>query len=164
MPDSLGPFNQRQYRNALGAFATGVAVVTARGDKDWIGITINSFQSVSLDPPMVLWCIDKGSDRFNAFTQADRYTISILSSAQQDISNFFAKTDDPGVPELFVCETSPQSDPPAIRDALASFSCARSDVVDAGDHQVLLGRVLRFAAQEAGAALTYYRGRYGKHD
>src|ERR1700748_1302640 len=82
----------KAYREALGSFVTGVAVVTAAGPGTHSGITVNSFTSVSLDPPLVLWCMDKRSDRYRAFSTARSYTVSILGTAHQEISARLAKS------------------------------------------------------------------------
>jgi len=81
----------RSLRDAFGQFATGVTVVTTRDEQDKpIGITANSFASVSLDPPLVSWCVDKSSTRFKEFTDAEFFTISVLTADQQELSNLFA--------------------------------------------------------------------------
>src|ERR1700744_4705818 len=84
-------FDSRAFRDALGAFPTGVAVVTASGPDSHIGITVNSFTSVSLDPPLVLWCIDRRSRRYRAFADAKGFTISVLGSGHQEVSSRLAQ-------------------------------------------------------------------------
>src|ERR1700726_3270883 len=85
-------FDTRAFRQALGSFPTGVAVVTARADEAHpIGITVNSFTSVSLDPPLVLWCMDAHSQRHDAFVQAPGFTVSILGTGHREISSRLAK-------------------------------------------------------------------------
>ena len=80
-------FDSRAFRNALGAFPTGIAVMTAEGPESHIGITVNSFTSVSLDPPLVLWCIHRNSRRYKAFTEAPGFTVSILASGHKAVSS-----------------------------------------------------------------------------
>lgn len=151
-------FDTRAFRQALGAFPTGVAVVTA-GEGKHIGITVNSFTSVSLDPPLVLWCIDRKSDRFHAFTQAQTFTISILGTAHEPVSARLARQ---GAHDLDGIELLPtELGPPALDDALAWFECERHAVHEGGDHAILVGRVLRFSRHEAGAPLIFFRGQYG---
>jgi flavin reductase (DIM6/NTAB) family NADH-FMN oxidoreductase RutF len=153
-------FDTRAFRQALGCFPTGVAVVTATepgcGHK---GITVNSFASVSLDPPLVLWCIDRKSDRFPAFTKAKSYTISLLGTAHEDVSSRLAKQGAHSLKGIGLIETS--LGPPALADALAVFECESEAVHQAGDHAILVGRVVRFAKREAGAPLVFFQGRYG---
>ena len=89
----MNTFDSRSFRNALGEFATGVAIVTTQvGDDAPIGITVNSFSSVSLDPPLVLWCLDKASDRLEVFEKCDGFTINILAAAQQELSNRLSRS------------------------------------------------------------------------
>jgi 4-hydroxyphenylacetate 3-hydroxylase, reductase component len=153
-------FDTRAFRQALGTFPTGVAVVTAApAGGHPMGITVNSFTSVSLDPPLVLWCLDRKSDRFPAFTAAAHHTISVLGTAHETISSRLAKQ---GAHSLEGVDLLPtELGPPALADALAIFECERHAVHDAGDHAILIGRVLRFARREAGAPLVFFQGKYG---
>lgn len=151
-------FDTRAFRNALGCFPTGVAVVTA-GDTKPIGITVNSFTSVSLDPPLVLWCIDRRSDRYHAFITAKTFTISVLGTAHEEVSVKLARQGAHHLEDIALLPT--EIGPPALGDALAWFECEAEAVHDGGDHAILVGRVLRFTRQEAGAPLIYFRGRYG---
>jgi len=153
----------RAFRKALGCFATGIAVVTAKekGDKtaEAKGITVNSFSSVSLEPPLILWCLGKTSKRYELFTKPDEFTISILSEAQRAISERLAGSSDcslAGLP-LVECENGA----PGLADALAIFECRREAIYEAGDHVILLGGVTRFEGREEGDPLVYFRGRYG---
>lgn len=160
-------FDTRAFRHALGSFPTGVAVMTTTGavpgeaeDVSHIGITVNSFTSVSLDPPLVLWCIDRRSRRYPAFAEAPGFTVSILAAGHKAVSSRLAG---PGEHRLEGIALTPTAlGPPALADSLAVFECAREQIWDAGDHAILLGRVLRFASHaEAGAPLVYFKGRYG---
>jgi flavin reductase (DIM6/NTAB) family NADH-FMN oxidoreductase RutF len=153
-------FDTRAFRNALGAFPTGVAVVTATGPDSHLGITVNSFTSVSLDPPLVLWCIDRRSRRYPAFAAGAGFTISVLGAGHRDVSSRLAR---PGEHNLDGIALKPTGlGPPALADALAVFECALESAREAGDHTVLIGRVLRFTRHdEAGAPLVYFQGRYG---
>jgi 4-hydroxyphenylacetate 3-hydroxylase, reductase component len=153
-------FDTRAFRQALGCFPTGVAVVTTSGpDSDHRGITVNSFTSVSLDPPLVLWCIDRKSDRFPAFTKAKAYTISLLGTVHEAVSSRLAKQGAHSLEGIDLIET--KLGPPALADALAFFECESEAVHQGGDHAILVGRVLRFAKREAGAPLVFFQGRYG---
>lgn len=153
-------FDTRAFRQALGSFPTGVAVVTAVSqEKHPMGITVNSFTSVSLDPPMVLWCLDNKSDRYHTFTKAKGFTISVLGTAHEDVSSRLAKQGAHKLEGIDLIET--ELGPPALADALAIFECASEAVHPGGDHAILVGRVLRFARREAGAPLVFFRGKYG---
>jgi flavin reductase (DIM6/NTAB) family NADH-FMN oxidoreductase RutF len=153
-------FDSRAFRDALGRFPTGVAVVTATGDASHVGITVNSFTSVSLEPPLVLWCIDRRSQRYPVFAAAAGFTISILGSGHKEVSSRLAKQGEHNLEGVAL--TATELGPPALAEALAVFECARENVWDAGDHAVLIGRVLRFARHDsAGAPLVYFQGKYG---
>jgi flavin reductase (DIM6/NTAB) family NADH-FMN oxidoreductase RutF len=153
-------FDTRAFRQALGTFPTGVAVVTAKqAGGHPIGITVNSFTSVSLDPPLVLWCLDRKSDRFAIFREAPHHTISVLGTAHEDVSARLAKQGAHHLDGIELIATA--LGPPALADALAVFECEREAMHEGGDHAILVGRVLRFARREAGAPLVFFQGRYG---
>src|ERR1700761_877635 len=153
-------FDTRAFRHALGCFPTGVAVVTISEDgRRHTGITVNSFTSVSLDPPLVLWCIDRKSNRFAAFTNAAQYNISLLGTAHEGVSSRLAKQGAHNLDGIDLLET--ESGPPALADALALFECKAEAVHDGGDHAILVGRVLRFARRDAGEPLVFFKGKYG---
>ena len=149
----------REFRNALGLFPTGVAVITAEGIEAPLGITVNSFTSVSLDPPLVLWCLDKRSDRFRAFTRARHYVVNILGTQHTEISSRLAKPGQHRLDGMGMVSTSVGL--PALADAIAVFECESHAVHDAGDHVILIGRVVNVFRQDAGAPLVFFRGKYG---
>ena len=153
-------FDTRAFRDALGCFPTGVGVVTAEaGDHPAMGITVNSFASVSLTPPMVLWCIERRSDRSQTFMHADAFTISVLDATHRELSARLAR---PGAHSLVdIALLSTELGPPALAEALAVFECQREASHPGGDHIILLGRVLRFAFRPSGEPLIFFRGAYG---
>ena len=155
------PFDTKAFRTALGSFPTGIAVMTAASSEaSHIGITVNSFTSVSLDPPLVLWCIDRRSRRYPAFASAPGFTVSILASGHQSVSSRLAGAGEHSLEGIALIAT--ELGPPALADSLAVFECALESVQDAGDHAILIGRVLRFAQHDgAGAPLVYFQGKYG---
>jgi flavin reductase (DIM6/NTAB) family NADH-FMN oxidoreductase RutF len=153
-------FDLRAFRNALGSFPTGVAVVTTTASAErHLGITVNSFTSVSLEPPLVLWCMDKKSDRYHAFTNARSYTVSILGTAHQEVSSRLAKQGHHSLDGIALRAT--ELGPPALADSLAVFECVAEAMHDAGDHAILIGRVVRFSRHDDGAPLVFFRGKYG---
>lgn len=154
-------FDTRAFRAALGCYPTGVAVVTAAGtgESSHIGITVNSFTSVSLDPPLVLWAIDRRSRRHDPFVSAPGFTVSILSANHRAVSARLAGAGEHSLEGLTLMPTA--LGPPALAESLAVFECRRETVVEAGDHTILMGRVLRFHRPEQGAPLVYFQGRYG---
>lgn len=154
-------FDVRALRSALGEFPTGVAVITAAGADDpgaHMGITVNSFTSVSLDPPLVLWCMDRRSHRAQTFLAAPGFTVSILGSDHREVSARLSGAGEHSLEGLQLLAT--ELGPPALADSLAVFECAMHAVQDGGDHAIIVGRVLRFARREAGAPLVFFRGKY----
>jgi flavin reductase (DIM6/NTAB) family NADH-FMN oxidoreductase RutF len=149
----------RALRNAFGWFATGVAIVTTKvAGKDPIGITVNSFSSVSLDPPLVLWCLDKGSDTIDTFEACEAFTVNILSEDQKHLSNELAKSGDHSLAE--VATSTGENGCPRIEEALAVFECELYARHDAGDHIILIGQIKAFSSEQEGRPLVYHRGGY----
>ncbi len=139
----MNTFDPRQFRNALGAFTTGVTVVTTRdaagGD---IGLTANSFNSVSLDPPMVLWSLAKNSNSLTAFMQNDHFAVHVLSNRQEPLSNRFAKRGEDKFSGLEL--TRGPGDVPLIGECSARFECRTAYRYEGGDHVIFVGEVLNF--------------------
>jgi len=156
------PMDSRAFRNALGCFPTGVAVVTAAGSDSHFGITVNSFTSVSLDPPLLLWCMDRRSRRHDVFAKALGFTVSILGTDHKEVSSRLARPGEHSLDDIALIET--ELGPPALANSLAVFECAVEKMVEAGDHTILLGRVLRFSCPSASAPLVYFRGKYSALD
>ena len=152
-------FDTKAFRHALGSFPTGVAVVTAVTGGEPIGMTVNSFTSVSLDPPLVLWCLKKDSHRYHVFADAEAFTINILGTEHEGVSSRLARQGEHSLSDVDLLET--ELGPPALADAHAVFECVREAVHDSGDHLILIGRVVQFARRDDGAPLVFYRGRYG---
>lgn len=157
-PVSSSDFDPMAYRQALGSFATGVCVVTAHTPEGARGITVNSFTSVSLDPPLVLWCMDVKSDRHNAFAAADRFAIHVLPVEDREVSQRFAKGNSTFGDDEF--ETG-NAEPPRLMDALTRLDCVTHQSLVMGDHLVIVGRVTQFETR-AGDGLTFFRGKYGR--
>ena len=148
----------RALRNALGAFATGVTVVTTR-DADgapW-GFTANSFTSVSLDPPLVLFCLAREAGSMPTFERAEHFAINILADHQADVSMLFASGDRRKFEQ--VAHDDAPSGSPRLSDVVAWFDCRVHQRVDGGDHVIFIGRVTDFDARNA-APLGYCRGAY----
>jgi flavin reductase (DIM6/NTAB) family NADH-FMN oxidoreductase RutF len=154
--------DSRAFRNALGCFPTGVAVVTAAGVDGHFGITVNSFTSVSLDPPLLLWCMDRRSRRHDIFVKAAGFTVSILGTGHKEVSSRLARPGEHALDGIALIET--ELGPPALADSLAVFECAAEKMMEAGDHTILLGRVLRFSCPATSAPLVYFRGKYSALD
>lgn len=153
--------NQREFRNALGCFATGVTVITGRGANDeLVGITANSFSSVSMDPPLVLFSLGRGAYSMRAFICARNFAVNVLGSDQRELSQRFstALIDKWAGVEYFLTESAC----PLLAGALARFECSMEHTYDGGDHVIFVGRVLHFEYRPEGPPLIYYRGRYAE--
>ncbi|SFO28895.1 NADH-FMN oxidoreductase RutF, flavin reductase (DIM6/NTAB) family [Cohaesibacter marisflavi] len=147
-----------EFRKALGRFATGIAIVTTMDDRDApVGLTVNSFNSVSLDPPLVLWSLDKSSNQMDAFCSSGFYGVSILAHDQQLASNLFAAMAEDRFEK--VEWSAGQTGAPLIDGALARIDCKTEQIIEGGDHVILLGRVVDIAVSE-GDPLVYYGGGY----
>jgi 3-hydroxy-9,10-secoandrosta-1,3,5(10)-triene-9,17-dione monooxygenase reductase component len=155
----------RTLRSALGKFATGVAVVTVRTvDGDPLGMTVNSFSSVSLDPPLVLFCVNRDSRLYSAFTNTAEFAVNILTEVQQDLSRRFAR---PGLDRFGTLPHSTgYSGVPVLSGSLAVVECITDSVVAAGDHAIVVGRVVAvFAETDRNAQpLVYFHGAYCRLD
>jgi flavin reductase (DIM6/NTAB) family NADH-FMN oxidoreductase RutF len=151
-------FNPHDYRNALGKFGTGVAIVSTKTSNHLpVGITINSFNSVSLDPPIVLWSLNKQSPSLKAFDDTGKFVIHVLSKDQIDLSKRFSSR----IEEKFanVEYELGSLGVPLITGCSAFFECTTWLRQVVGDHILFLGRVENFNSTEK-EALLYYKGRY----
>lgn len=148
----------RALRDTLGQFATGVTVVTTRDAAGMpVGMTVNSFNSVSLEPALVLWSIDKQSLGYDAFTRQEHFAVHVLKADQQHISNLFAGR---GADKFGQVHWHPGPDGvPQLDDCAAHFHCRLAQCIDGGDHTILLGEVLEFTAN-GGEPLVFHRGCY----
>ncbi len=151
--------DSRAFRQALGQFATGVAVITAQAvDGSAIGLTMSSFNSVSLDPPLILFSIDRKSFSLNAMIGAKGYAVHILGRDQEHLSDKFARAlGDKWTP---VEHTFGDNAAPLIAGALAHFECGPYAHHDGGDHVIFVGRVERFVAYPQNDPLIFFRGTY----
>lgn len=149
----------RELRNALGCFATGICIITTRTVSGLAGLTANSFASVSLDPPLVLFSLDKASDTFSLFQAATHFCINVLQENERDLSARMARKGRKGL-EGFPSAQDGAGGAPVLDGALAHFECAVHARHDGGDHVIYVGRVLHFAHARHGHPLIYYRGHY----
>ncbi|MBK1615415.1 nitrilotriacetate monooxygenase [Rubrivivax gelatinosus] len=155
---TLDPTDPKQLRRALGHFATGVTLVTCVGaDGHRVGLTVSSFQAVSLDPPLVLWSLREASPSLPAFRQARHFAVNVLAEAQLGLSRRFASP----VPDKFgEGEWSEgEGGAPVLAGCAAVFECEAVSSQAAGDHVLFIGRVCRLA-DAALAPLLYQGGHY----
>lgn len=158
---------QRRFRNALAMFATGVAVITApRAGEVPVGITVASFNSVSLDPPLVLFSVDRRCLSLADLRSAPRYAVNVLAEAQQEISNRFARANSgkwDGMDFGSVSDNlggSLGDSHVLLPDTLATFECEPFAMHDGGDHVIFIGRVVRHQARHDGRPLIFFGGKY----
>lgn len=149
------PENTRALRDAFGRFATGVTIVTASSPEGPVAMTANSFASVSLDPPLVIWAPGRHSRRFRHFEQAQHYAIHVLCADQDRLCMEVAK--DAHALRHHVLEINERG-VPLIAGCLARFECSRHAHHEGGDHLLVLGRVERAATRPDGDALAFFRG------
>ena len=139
--------NKKNLRNVLSKFATGVTVVsTIDCDGKPIGMTANSFTSVSLDPPLVLWSIGINQPSYNAFLKAKGYSVNILSKDQKDICDLFSSPVENKFSDIDYTLTD--NGFPIIQKSLAWFDCLKWNNYPGGDHQILVGEIKNFYADE----------------
>jgi 3-hydroxy-9,10-secoandrosta-1,3,5(10)-triene-9,17-dione monooxygenase reductase component len=153
-------FDPQAFRDALGSFVTGVTIVTARDEAGRpYGLTANSFNSVSLDPPMVLWSLSLRSGSLPVFRDADNWAVHVLAADQQAMSDRFARPGDgkfAGVEDVDGPEGAP-----LLAGYAARFGCRARFEYEGGDHAIFLGEVVDFDRCEADP-LIYHGGRYGR--
>jgi len=151
-------FDRRDYRRALGQFATGVTVVTARAsDGRRVGVTVNSFSSVSLNPPLVLWSLSRQTPSFADFTNATHFAVNVLEAHQHHLSRQFSTP----LPDKFVGVefSEPSSGVPILKGVIAQFICRKVRQYDGGDHVIFLGEVEHYKYND-GEPLVFHSGRY----
>ena len=150
----------RDFRNALGAYGTGVTIITATAaDGKPYGITCNSFASVSLNPPLVLWSLGIYSSSLTVFQNASHFSVHILGASQQALANKFAKSSE----DKFagVDWTPGLGDAPVLAESVANFQCRSVNRYYGGDHVIFLGAVEAYA-YNTGEPLLFARGTYGR--
>ena len=150
----------RQFRDALGRFATGVTLVTVAGAAGPMGFVANSFASLSLDPPLVLWSLARASRRFEAFAGARHYAIHVLGQDQAGLPARFGRE---GVGFDGLDWRANAEGVPVLDGALARFECVQEATHDGGDHLIIVGKVLRLTLEE-GEPLVFAKGRFGRFD
>lgn len=163
MPKELEPrqITSRHYRAVLGNYPTGVAVVTAMGGGgEPIGMVVGSFTSVSLDPPLVAFLPDRGSSTFPAIRESGAFCVNVLAGGQEELCRLFATK---GADRFGETEWDPAQDTgsPVLKDAVAWIDCEIGDIHEAGDHLIVVGRVLDLQVQTPTLPLLFFQGGYG---
>ncbi|MXO49793.1 flavin reductase [Erythrobacter gaetbuli] len=153
-------FDPQAFRSALGSFVTGVTIVTTRdADGRPVGLTANSFNSVSLDPPMVLWSLSLHSGSLPVFREAQSWAVHVLAADQQAMSDRFAQPGNDKFAGLDVVD-GPEG-APMLAGYAARFGCRARFEYEGGDHAIFLGEVVEFERRDA-EPLIYHSGRYGR--
>ena len=155
---SQAPVDPLRLRSALGSFVTGVTVVTTRtAGGEPVGLTVNSFNTVSLSPPLVLWSLSLRAASFDAFVKADHFVVNVLAVDQVSLSERFAKTGGDKFTGIAWCTTV--ADMPQLEGTAAHFTCRSAHRFSGGDHVIFVGEVVSFE-QNARAPLVYANGNY----
>ena len=150
-----------QFRDALGRFATGVTVITGLApDGKPVGATVNAFTSLSLDPPLILFCLAKSMNSLSAFIEGEHFAINILKDSQRQISVIFATQSADKFSN--VAYNTWSTGVPILGGCLVNMECAREAIHDGGDHKIIVGRILRLAVADGGEPLLFYRGAYAR--
>jgi flavin reductase (DIM6/NTAB) family NADH-FMN oxidoreductase RutF len=150
----------QKFKRALSCFATGVAVVTTLdGDGEKVGMTVSSFNSVSLDPPLVLWSIANDANSYSVFTNANYCAVNVLAMHQDQLSSQFAQKGSDKF-EGLECRSGIEG-VPILPEYAACFECSTENIFEGGDHKIIVGRVLKLEDRE-NDPLIFYRGRFLK--
>jgi 3-hydroxy-9,10-secoandrosta-1,3,5(10)-triene-9,17-dione monooxygenase reductase component len=156
------PPDPATYRTVLGHFATGVAIVTAMDGDEPVGMACNSFTSVSLEPALVLFCAAKSSTTWPRIQAAGKWAANILEEDGEEVCRLFAQK---GVDRFaHITYSAGRSGAPILRDALAFVDCETEAEHDAGDHVIVVGRVLELGYASERKPLLFYRGGYGRFE
>jgi 3-hydroxy-9,10-secoandrosta-1,3,5(10)-triene-9,17-dione monooxygenase reductase component len=149
-----------EFRAVLGQFATGVTIITAVDDGEPVGVAANSFTSVSLDPPLVLFCVARSSSTWPRIEHARKFAVNILGEHQEELSGLFATKG---------ADRFGQTDwhlgvggSPVLHDTLAYLDCEFWNEYDGGDHIIVVGRVLDLGLHSDTGPLLFFRGKYGR--
>lgn len=149
-----------KFKKAVGKFPTGVCVVLAVFEDRNFGLTVNSFSSVSLSPPMISFCLDKASGSFRGFAGADIFSVSILASDQADISRHFACKSEDKFKNIDYVTNIDCISLPVIKNALSFLECKKIRQIECGDHVIFIGEVIKTFTNEANTPLVYYGKSY----
>ena len=165
-PPALGEFAGTDFRNTVGSFATGVTVITTRGqeetDADLYGMTANAFSSVSLDPPLVLICVVNGTVGAETIERNGVFAVNVLGAHQEPVSRFFASKDRPAGGAAFadLPHFGAVTGSPILERAAAYLDCRVKDRHEAGDHLIFIGEVVAIGADPDVRPLVFHGGRY----
>jgi len=153
------PFDPKDFRRALGKFPTGVTVITTRdAEGNPIGMTASSFNTLSIEPALVLWSIDKGAWSLEAFTRGKAFAINVLRNDQVEVSNRFARRGEDKFAGIHTRDD--QHGSPLLHGTAAWFGCKTWNVYEGGDHFIIVGEVTDYSYEENVSSLVFHNGRY----
>ena len=155
-------FSAKEFRSALGSFATGVTVVTTRGEEHAYGMTANAFSSVSLDPPLVLVCVKTGAAGSEYIGRNGVFAVNILAADQEPLSRYFSSKTRPRGPHAFrdISHRTAASGAPILDNVAGYLDCRLQAVHGAGDHKIFIGEVLDLDFASGREPLLFHAGRY----
>ncbi len=155
-------FSAKEFRSTVGAFATGVTVVTTRGEEHAYGMTANAFSSLSLDPPLILVCVINPSDGAEHIMRNGVFAVNILSVEQEPMSRYFASRDRPKGRDAFaeVPHRFAASGSPILEGSAAFLDCRLHTTHEAGDHLIFIGEVLELEVEDGREPLLFHGGGY----
>jgi len=158
----MGGFGPSEFRNVMGRFVTGVTVVTVRDSTGPHGVTVNSFTSLSLEPPMILVCLRRTGRSAAAMRRSAHFGVSILGADQEQLGRFFARADRPSGADAFdqVPHRAGRGGVPLIEGAAAQLECLVRQRIGAGDHLMYVGEVVGLQVDGAVDSLAFHRGRF----
>jgi flavin reductase len=161
--ESVTGFTSKDFRATVGVFATGVTVVTTRGEEHAYGMTANAFSSVSLDPPLVLVCVISGSEGSEHIQRNGCFAVNILHQEQEPLSRYFASRDRPRGRDAFreVPHRTGATQSPILDGAIGYLDCHLQADHEAGDHRIFIGEVLELGFDPDGKPLVFHGGQYG---
>lgn len=158
MITAVPPFDPRSLRDAFGCFATGVTIITSLDETGKrIGLTANSFTSVSLDPPLLLVCPANGASALPGLRAAGRFAVNVLAESSQPIADRFTRKD---IDRFAEADWLDWDGMPILAEAKAAFACTLHADHDGGDHRIIVGRITHFGLNPARESLLYLHGRY----
>jgi 3-hydroxy-9,10-secoandrosta-1,3,5(10)-triene-9,17-dione monooxygenase reductase component len=159
-PETAAPFDSARYRQVLGHFPTGVTVITAMQDGSPVGLAVGSFSSLSLEPPLVLFCAGQSSSSWPKIRDAGRFCINVLAEDQEDVCRTFASKAEDKFAGIGWKPSVLGS--PILDGSLAWIDCDLAEVVPQGDHDIVIGAVRDLHVEREGGPLVFYRGGYGR--
>jgi len=151
--------SQLELKKTFSTFATGVAIASSGADNQKFGITVNSFSSVSLDPPLLSFCVGNSSSALERFLNCQFFSINILSEKQLNLANGFTKTDNQEKWQIEPFKLS-ENQTPIFTNSLSYFECKKHQIVKSGDHHIIVGQVTNHQFLNDLKPLTYFQGKY----